>query len=83
MKILIDDRIVANWYRIPKVFRMKELLKVCDIPEKEEKVIYDNLERLRVLGLVHKSKERGWTKEYDKITTWFNKYISVIGSDVP
>lgn len=69
VKILIDDRIVVNWYRIPKVFRMRELLKVCNIPEKEEKVIYDNLERMRTLGLVHKRKERGCTKEYGKIET--------------
>lgn len=76
MKILIDSRIVAIYWKLPDTFKLRELLTIANIPLSEEKTIYDSLKRMEELGILHKTESnRKWHKEDDTLKEWFGKYI--------
>jgi hypothetical protein len=83
MKILIDSRVVAVYDILPDVFKLRELLTFAKIPLKEEKQLFDTLQRMRELGLIHKTKgkTRKWTKEHDTIREWFDEFVSKIENE--
>ncbi|MGA2681852.1 MAG: hypothetical protein ABSF44_08645 [Candidatus Bathyarchaeia archaeon] len=76
-RVVIDKRIVRVYDSLDDTFSFKHIMEKANIPKEEQKSMYDHLERVVSYGLLHKTSESNWYKEYRGVNAfekWLREY---------